>query len=600
MAQQVKKKFIGNDQVDGSKIKLLHGQTLRGTDALGNEIDILANIQTEIDQAQTDSQSYTDQKIADLVDSAPALLDTLNELAAAIGDDPNFVTTVVNQVAGVQSNLDQEILDRIADVNAEESRALAAEGVLQSNIDTVQSNLDQEILDRQADVDAEESRALAAEGVLQGNINTVSANLAQEILDRQADVDAEESRALAAEQLLEDGIDAIGMMIPLIEANITAIDDAKVNRTGDTITGPLVFPDSMNPSNTTTVGFGNIQVTVDDGAGVYYDASHGIDVILNKNDSNTQINHYAEIAADGISLYNDDGNGGPQSAFIPTNDFQVTTKKYVDDEIAALSSGGVAAVQSELDSTQVGAGLGTDGSYTAPVGSNYLGSAVSLKDADSKLDTQIKVVADGLSQEIIDRTADVDAEQLRAETAEGVLQDNIDIVSSDLAQEIIDRTADVDAEQSRAEAAELLLQNNINDVAADLAQEVLDRQADVDAEESRALAAEGVLQGNIDSEESARIAADDALDSRLDVLESVVWFKEKFSITNGQTSVTLSHTPEASSMSAFVDRLAIHEGASEDYTISGTTMTFLNDLVSPGSQQLGTGDTVYVKYQYKM
>ena len=91
----------------------------------------------------------------------------------------------------------------------------------------------------------------------------------------------------------------------------------------------------------------------------------------------------------------------------------------------------------------------------------------------------------------------------------------------------------------------------------------------------------------------------DGHETRIDVLESVVWVKEKFSISNGQTSVTLAHSPEAGSMSAWVDRLAIHEGASEDFTVSGTTMTFLNDLVSPGQSQLGSGDTVYVKYQYK-
>jgi hypothetical protein len=89
---------------------------------------------------------------------------------------------------------------------------------------------------------------------------------------------------------------------------------------------------------------------------------------------------------------------------------QLVNKAYVDAEIAS-TGGDVTAVQAELDATQVGAGLGTDGSYTAPVGSNYLGSAVSLKDADSILDTEIKTVADNLAQEIIDRIADVDAEQ---------------------------------------------------------------------------------------------------------------------------------------------------------------------------------------------
>jgi microcystin-dependent protein len=43
---------------------------------------------------QAAAEAYTDTAIADLVDSAPATLDTLNELAAALGDDPNFATTV--------------------------------------------------------------------------------------------------------------------------------------------------------------------------------------------------------------------------------------------------------------------------------------------------------------------------------------------------------------------------------------------------------------------------------------------------------------------------------------------------------------------------
>lgn len=37
--------------------------------------------------------------IAALVDSSPATLDTLNELAAALGDDPSFATTVMNAIA---------------------------------------------------------------------------------------------------------------------------------------------------------------------------------------------------------------------------------------------------------------------------------------------------------------------------------------------------------------------------------------------------------------------------------------------------------------------------------------------------------------------
>jgi hypothetical protein len=38
--------------------------------------------------------------VASITDSAPATLDTLNELAAALGDDPNFATTTANNIAG--------------------------------------------------------------------------------------------------------------------------------------------------------------------------------------------------------------------------------------------------------------------------------------------------------------------------------------------------------------------------------------------------------------------------------------------------------------------------------------------------------------------
>ena len=51
-------------------------------------------------KALTDANSYTDAKVAAVLDSAPETLDTLNELAAALGDDPNFATTIANQIGG--------------------------------------------------------------------------------------------------------------------------------------------------------------------------------------------------------------------------------------------------------------------------------------------------------------------------------------------------------------------------------------------------------------------------------------------------------------------------------------------------------------------
>jgi hypothetical protein len=45
------------------------------------------------------TKQYVDTEVAGIVDSAPATLDTLNELAAALGDDANFSTTVTNSIA---------------------------------------------------------------------------------------------------------------------------------------------------------------------------------------------------------------------------------------------------------------------------------------------------------------------------------------------------------------------------------------------------------------------------------------------------------------------------------------------------------------------
>jgi hypothetical protein len=49
--------------------------------------------------------SYVDTEIADLVGSAPQLLDTLQELAAAISNNPSYATDVANLVAGKQDTL---------------------------------------------------------------------------------------------------------------------------------------------------------------------------------------------------------------------------------------------------------------------------------------------------------------------------------------------------------------------------------------------------------------------------------------------------------------------------------------------------------------
>lgn len=50
--------------------------------------------------AQIANTAFVQAALAALVGSSPEALDTLNELAAALGNDPNFATTVTNELAG--------------------------------------------------------------------------------------------------------------------------------------------------------------------------------------------------------------------------------------------------------------------------------------------------------------------------------------------------------------------------------------------------------------------------------------------------------------------------------------------------------------------
>ena len=52
-----------------------------------------------VDTNSIATQSYVNTAISNLVDSAPGLLNTLNEIAAAIGDDANFATTITTALA---------------------------------------------------------------------------------------------------------------------------------------------------------------------------------------------------------------------------------------------------------------------------------------------------------------------------------------------------------------------------------------------------------------------------------------------------------------------------------------------------------------------
>ena len=84
--------------------------------------------------------------------------------------------------------------------------------------------------------------------------------------------------------------------------------------------------------------------------------------------------------------------------------------KQNSDDIASLSTSVNTAVQGAIDAIEVGAGLASDGSYVTPSGTNYIDTATSLANADSLLDTAIKDNYDTLESLILDLESDIQTE----------------------------------------------------------------------------------------------------------------------------------------------------------------------------------------------
>ena len=142
---QIKKKFIKNNAVDGAKLLLLNEQSVRALDASGNAVELMkldasgdlrllvlpksdvdptssehlarkGYVDAEVAGALSSANSYADAQIAATVGAAPDLLNTLQELASALGDDANFASTVASQISALDGRLDTlEGDDSVAD-----------------------------------------------------------------------------------------------------------------------------------------------------------------------------------------------------------------------------------------------------------------------------------------------------------------------------------------------------------------------------------------------------------------------------------------------------------------------------------------------------
>lgn len=169
LAQEKAAREAADAALEDKKVDKVSGMGLSHndyTDADKSKLDGIqdgANLVTKVSELQNDSGFVTEadvnQAINDLIGAAPEALDTLKELADALGDDPDFAGTITRKITALTEQL-----------NAEKAARESAD----TSIDT---KLNQEIANRQqADdrvkgmVDAEITNRTSADQVLQTQI----------------------------------------------------------------------------------------------------------------------------------------------------------------------------------------------------------------------------------------------------------------------------------------------------------------------------------------------------------------------------------------------------------------------------------------------
>lgn len=218
--------------------------------------------------------------------------------------------------------------------------------------------------------------------------------------------------------------------------------------------------------------------------------------------------------------------------------------KALQDQITA-NDNDIASLQSELDATQVGAGLGLNGDYVVNEQSSYLKEATSLHDATQKLDNALQAESDraiARENEIEDA---LEAESVRAKGVEQDLQAQInsnDTDISNLQSELNKTQASVGLSDDGDylpnaqatyinEATSIYQSTQLLDIAlkteASRSENKDNQLSDaLQNEIDRATAAESVLDEAIKAENARAIGKENELQSELDNTQSAIGLNE--------------------------------------------------------------------------
>lgn len=445
-----------NDFTDILKAKL------DGIEEKANYITKLSELVNDMDFQNEEQVNAAIQKI---VGSAPEVLDTLKEIADALGNDPNFATTITKKLAALTEEINQEKEDRIAgdaansaEVATEKADRIAADTALETKLkeyidnkstagdtalNVVKDNLNKEIQDRK-DADA-----------------AIQASLDKEIADRKT---ADEAYTVSLNNVnkrvselalsIQDSINTLrNELTEQVNANTTAIatNQHDIERNSEAIT---------NLTKTVGDNYKEVKDMINEEIVDRTNADSGLSSRIDNVNIDLNTERVERTAADQV--------------------LQVNLDKEVADRTAADKA------------------LSTE--FTAKLDN----TKQALESEVGKLNTKI-------DQEKTDRAA--------ADTALGVRIDSLEAgnttAMNDLKEQVKNNTTAINTEKGRAIAKETSLEAKIDTNLQNHKDDMAAINQDILTEKNERLAGDTLLQTNIDKEATERANQDTLINNAI-------------------------------------------------------------------------------------
>lgn len=475
LEQEKQERIAGDEDLDNRKVDKREGYSLTKndfTDILKAKLDGIeehANYITKVSQLINDAGYQTEADlqaaIEKIIGEAPEVLDTLKEIADALGNDPNFATTITKKLAAITEQLNQEITNR-TEADAQ-----------------VQANVDKEVSDRkEADTALEAKLKEYVDNEVDkitGNTDGIQASLNKEIQDRK-DADAALQAAITKEETDRKAADAA--LDTRVTANTTKIQELA-----------LSIQDAVNTvKNELQAKIDALQTEVN---------ANKANIQRNTDRLNDQITKEAEDYAELKGMVNAEAEA---RANADTNLKSQVDKVNIDlnTEISKREAGDT-VLQQNIDkeiSDRTAADTLLDNKFTGLINTESAARA----NEDEKINARI-------DQEVKDRKAGDEALSTRIDNLNSGVTGSL----TELSEKVTKNTANIQTEVERAKAAEQAIKDSLTTAMENHKDDLVAISKDIHDESQNRLLEDTKLQNAIDAEKVARENADNTLTNQL-------------------------------------------------------------------------------------